>query len=256
MTSSSIPSVPDLLAAAVRTDPARPLVTFYDDATGERVELSVVTTANWAAKTAGLLLDELEVERGDEVWIDLPTHWLTPPWLLAAWSVGAVVRSPALAPLPADGPAPAVLVCGPDTLAAHHQTYGAGPTMLVALSLRPLGGRFVDPLPDGVVDFAVAAPGQPDAFWTPDPPDPDDAAVVGPEGPRSQRDLAADADPSGSRVLTDLHPASPEGLRLLLGGLAHGGSAVWVRHPADDSWTARTDQERADRVERAQPTRS
>ena len=44
--------------------PARPLVTFYDDATGERVELSVATYANWVAKTAGLAQDELDVERG------------------------------------------------------------------------------------------------------------------------------------------------------------------------------------------------
>ena len=34
---------------------ARPLITFYDDATGERVELSAATTANWAAKAANLL---------------------------------------------------------------------------------------------------------------------------------------------------------------------------------------------------------
>src|SRR5690606_31992912 len=33
---------------------ARPLITFYDDATGERIELSGVTTANWVAKTANL----------------------------------------------------------------------------------------------------------------------------------------------------------------------------------------------------------
>ena len=50
---------PRLLDAALRSDPARPLVTFYDDATGERIELSVTTYANWVAKTASLLQDEL-----------------------------------------------------------------------------------------------------------------------------------------------------------------------------------------------------
>ena len=49
----------DLLRSALAADPARPLVTFYDDATGERVELSVATFANWVAKTANLLQDEL-----------------------------------------------------------------------------------------------------------------------------------------------------------------------------------------------------
>ena len=40
-------------------DPAGPRITYYDDATGERIELSTVTLANWAAKTGNLLRDEL-----------------------------------------------------------------------------------------------------------------------------------------------------------------------------------------------------
>ncbi len=48
-----------LLTQAVADDPARPLITFYDDSAGERVELSVVTFANWVAKTANLLVDGL-----------------------------------------------------------------------------------------------------------------------------------------------------------------------------------------------------
>ena len=43
---------PVLLAELLRADAGRPLVTFYDDATGERVELSVATYANWVAKTS------------------------------------------------------------------------------------------------------------------------------------------------------------------------------------------------------------
>lgn len=46
-------------------DPAAPLVTFYDDATGERVELSARTFDNWVAKTANLLQDELNAGPGD-----------------------------------------------------------------------------------------------------------------------------------------------------------------------------------------------
>ena len=52
-----------VLAAQLRRDPGRPLLTFYDHATDERVELSVTTYANWVAKTASLLQDELDVER-------------------------------------------------------------------------------------------------------------------------------------------------------------------------------------------------
>src|SRR5215468_10131545 len=50
-----------LLAKALTRDPARPLLTYYDDATGERAELSAATLANWVAKTANLLQDELAV---------------------------------------------------------------------------------------------------------------------------------------------------------------------------------------------------
>ena len=53
-----------LLTQAVADDPARPLITFYDDSTGERVELSVVTFANWVAKTANLLVDGLGASPG------------------------------------------------------------------------------------------------------------------------------------------------------------------------------------------------
>ena len=49
-------AVLDPLMAA---DPAGPRITYYDDATGERIELSTVTLANWAAKTGNLLRDEL-----------------------------------------------------------------------------------------------------------------------------------------------------------------------------------------------------
>src|SRR5579859_6537412 len=51
---SGAESPADLLRSLLEADPARPLITFYDDATGERVELSVKTFDNWVAKTANL----------------------------------------------------------------------------------------------------------------------------------------------------------------------------------------------------------
>ena len=71
--------------------PALPLVTHYDDSTGERVELSAVTTANWVAKTANLLVDDLDAGPGTRVRVGLPTHWLRVVWLLSTWAVGGVV---------------------------------------------------------------------------------------------------------------------------------------------------------------------
>ncbi|MGF7238961.1 MAG: hypothetical protein ACQSGP_29015, partial [Frankia sp.] len=49
------------LARRLATDPARPMLTFYDDQTGERTELSATTLDNWVAKTANLLTDSLGV---------------------------------------------------------------------------------------------------------------------------------------------------------------------------------------------------
>ena len=242
-------TVSTVLSEELRRDPARPLVTFYDDATGERVELSVATTANWVAKASGLLVDELDVERGDEVLLDLPTHWLTAVWLLACWNVGAVVALPEV-----PGADPRAVVSGPDRLADHAATYAAT-AQVVGVSLRPLGGPFAEPLPEGVLDAALAVPGQPDDFVPFDPPTPDDPALRDAVGEHTQAALLADADASGERVLTDLAPTSAPGRALLLGALAHGGSAVWVRHPADDGWDARRAQERAARVVR-QPARS
>jgi uncharacterized protein (TIGR03089 family) len=79
-----------LLSQAVVDDPARPLITFYDDSSGERVELSVVTFANWVAKTANLLVDGLGAQPGQQVALDLPVHWQAAVWHAACWAAGLV----------------------------------------------------------------------------------------------------------------------------------------------------------------------
>jgi uncharacterized protein (TIGR03089 family) len=226
----SATTFPALLAAQLRLDPGRPLVTFYDDATGERVELSVTTYANWVAKTATLVQDELGLERGGRIRIELPTHWLGPVWLGAAWAVGLVVTT---------GDAELV-VCGPDTL--------AGPTsraqQVVAVSLRPLGGRFAEPLPAGVVDYGEVVLAQPDAFLPDEPPEPDDPAWADDQETLTHRDLVA-LDPETSRLLTDVNPCTRAGLVTFLGPLSGGAGTVWVRNPDPASWRHKADTERA-----------
>ncbi|HEX4249647.1 MAG TPA: TIGR03089 family protein, partial [Pseudonocardia sp.] len=89
-----------LLGPLLAADAARPLVTYYDDATGERIELSGTTLANWAAKTANLMRDECDLEPGARVAVLLPAHWQTLVVLLGAWWCGAeVVADPAGADL-------------------------------------------------------------------------------------------------------------------------------------------------------------
>ena len=64
---------------------------------------------------------------------------------------------------------------------------------VVALSLRPLGGRFAEPLPAGVVDYGAVVLGQPDAFVAFDPPVADDRAWRDGSGAATQGELLAEA---------------------------------------------------------------
>ncbi|ETZ74289.1 hypothetical protein L835_1372 [Mycobacteroides abscessus MAB_110811_1470] len=59
-----------------------PRITYYDDAAGERIELSTVTLANWAAKTANMLRDEFGAGPGSTVAVRLPAHWQTAAYCL------------------------------------------------------------------------------------------------------------------------------------------------------------------------------
>ncbi|MEU9324308.1 TIGR03089 family protein [Streptomyces canus] len=212
----------DLLRSALAADPGRPLVTFYDDATGERVELSVATFANWVAKTSNLLQGDLAAAPGDRVTLLLPAHWQTAVWLLACASVGVV------ADVGGDPAAADVVVSGPDTLEAARACSGER----VALALRPLGGRFPQ-TPDGFVDYAVEVPGQGDRFVPFAPVDPDEPALIvaGREFSAAEVVERARAEGTGDRVLSGLPYDTWDGLKVgLYGALATGGSVVLCRH--------------------------
>ena len=78
-----------ILDPMLRADPVGPRITYYDDATGERIELSAVTLANWAAKTGNLLRDELGAGPDSRIAILLPAHWQTAAVLFGVWWIGA-----------------------------------------------------------------------------------------------------------------------------------------------------------------------
>ncbi|WP_411089035.1 TIGR03089 family protein [Streptomyces sp. 061-3] len=218
----------DLLRSALAADPARPMVTFYDDATGERVELSVATFANWVAKTANLLQGDLAAEPGDRLALLLPAHWQSAVWLLACSSVGVV------ADVQGDPTAADLVVTGPDTLDAARACRGER----IALALRPLGGRFPQP-PEGFADYAVEVPSQGDRFAPYAPVDPDAPALtVGGLGltaaqlvARAREDAVELGLTPGSRLLTGRTYDSWDGLSAgLFAPLAAGGSVVLCRH--------------------------
>jgi uncharacterized protein (TIGR03089 family) len=219
---------PELFRAAARTDPARPFVTFYDDATGERVELSFTTTDNWVAKTANLLVDDLGAETGEHVALFLPTHWQSVVIYLACWTAG-LVAAPG-----ADPAGCAHAVADPE----HADELAACPGGRLLVPLRPMGGRALE-LPAGAVDYAAEVPAQPDRFAAVVPPaaadpalDRDGTVLSASEVVEAAQSTAARLGLQGSsRLLVDADLMTARGLSVaLLAPLAVGASVVLCRH--------------------------
>ncbi|GAA4569648.1 TIGR03089 family protein [Micromonospora coerulea] len=141
-----------VFADAIAPDPTRPLLTWYDDATGERTELSGATLANWVAKTANLLVDELALAPGDTAGVLLPPHWQTAAVLLGCWSAKLTVLD-----MPGDVD---VLFAAADRVAAAPE-WSAGERYALALNPFALPMREVPP---GFADYVVEVRGHGDHF--------------------------------------------------------------------------------------------
>jgi uncharacterized protein (TIGR03089 family) len=126
-------------------DPAGPRITYYDDATGERIELSTATLANWAAKTGNLLRDELGAGPASRISVLLPAHWQTAAVLFGIWWIGAEAVL--------DGSQSDIALCTADRLTQADDSVGTGE--IAVLSLDPFGKPVPD-LPLGVADYATA----------------------------------------------------------------------------------------------------
>jgi len=225
VTSPGVPTGPwALLDEALRRDPARPLLTFYDDATDERTELSVATFGNWVAKTANLVRDDLGVDAGATVSVDLPVHWQSAVWLQACWMLGLHV-------LPASTAADLAVV-------AYGGAAPADAGEVVALGLGPMGlPRRDATAPAGTtLDYDREVHGHGDRFLPVAPPEPSAPALTADGEVHTGADLvaaarSAPAPPAGARLLV----AEPlAGLRAVLAGLlvplVTEATAVLCRH--------------------------
>lgn len=196
-------------------DASAPLITYYDQASGERIELSATTTANWVAKTSNLLVDDLDAGPGTRVRLGLPTHWQSLVWLLSSWNVGAAVVDHA-----AD-----IGVSGPDLVADE-------PVRLAA-SLRPLGGPFATP-PVGFSDLALEVPGHGDHFEAFDPPHAETLAIDLDGTRLTHAELLGQAAGDARRLLVE--PGSTiRDARLIVSACAGGGSVVVVAAGTPDA---------------------
>ncbi|MFC8800898.1 TIGR03089 family protein [Promicromonospora sp. NPDC057138] len=212
-----VPDVASLLAR-LAADGGRPRLTWYGD-DGERVELSGAVLANWASKTVNLLVEEFDAAPGTRIVVDLPVHWRTAVWALAAWRAGATVALPDAEGQGAGAPHPDVVVTdGPDRWA------GTGAD-LVVVSLPALARRYDGDLPAGAIDAASAVMTYGDAIgWVPEV-DPDQDALVSAAGAVGHEGLVPEPG-DGARVLVDGRGAVADVLRELLGVWAGGGSVV------------------------------
>jgi uncharacterized protein (TIGR03089 family) len=205
-------------------DPSQPLITYYDLSTGERVELSTTTTANWVAKTSNFLVDELDVEPGTRIRIGLPSHWLTMVWILSAWNVGAAI---------VDHDA-AIGVSGPELQADEPHR--------LAASLRPLGGRFATP-PEGFLDLGAEVPGHGDHFVALDPPTPATLATDLDATTLTHADLLARTTPSADRLVATPGLLARDATMLTAACL--GGGSLVVVAEATTEQLARVAQQEA-----------
>jgi uncharacterized protein (TIGR03089 family) len=137
-----------LLDPLMAADPVGPRITYYDDATGERIELSTVTLANWAAKTGNLLRDELGAGPGSRIAVLLPAHWQTASVLFGIWWIGAEVVLAGSREAGAD-----IALCTADRLGEADDVVSGGE--VAVLSLDPFGKPAAD-LPVGVTDYATS----------------------------------------------------------------------------------------------------
>jgi uncharacterized protein (TIGR03089 family) len=209
-------SVTDRLFAPLLSAPAKPLVTHYDDAVGSRIELSRATVANWAAKTANWLRDELDVTVGSPVSVALPAHWQTIGVLLGAWWCGAHVVD--------SSEGATVAFIGPSGSAP-------GAESVAVVALDPLGRGLSGDAPAGALDYLVESRIFGDDFIAYDKV-PGDAPAF--NGSTVDALVAAAADRAAAlgigpadRVLSTLDWSTPTGLLDgLLSVLSAGASLV------------------------------
>lgn len=226
-----------ILDPLMAADPAGPRITYYDDATGERIELSTVTMANWAAKTANLLRDELGAGPGTRVAVLLPAHWQTAAVLFGIWWIGAEV----VLDTEAD-----IALCTRDRLDEADDAVSGGE--VAVLSLDPFGKPAAD-LPIGVTDYATAVRVHGDQIVPERVPGPALAGQSVSEVLEAARSAAAaHGFTAKDRVLSTAGWATPDELIAnLVAVFAAGASLVQVTNPDPDAQERRRATEKTTR---------
>jgi uncharacterized protein (TIGR03089 family) len=212
-----------VLAEILRSDPARPRVTFYEDTTGptegERIELSGKVVSNWVSKAGNALQDEFDLGPGSVVQLSLPPHWRALYWAFAVWSVGGTVDL-------VGGPTPNLLICDDPDQPGRLEP---APGDVVIVTLDALARVHPGPVPVGAMDEARELASYGDQFAAMAVPAPDDLALITSTAHTSYRHVVPHRDwPANTRV--SLAGDLTEVLESTLAALAVDGSVVLARH--------------------------
>jgi uncharacterized protein (TIGR03089 family) len=229
-----------LFADALARNPSRPFVTYYDDGTGERSELSLKSLANWVAKTYHLLVDQLGLDVGATAYLDLPAHWISTAPVLGALAAGLTVDTD-------PGTADVAFV----TAETAERATGVPDVFAISTATAAIGFRGEPPA--GTEDFVAAVRPQADAWaGVRFRAGADTPAITG----RTRAELVADATEraaalglgQGARVLVTRSWLGPaDWIDTLLAPLAVDGSVVYVRNCDAATLDRRAEQERVTR---------
>jgi hypothetical protein len=229
----------------------QPVLAWYGESA--RIELSGHVLANWVIKAIGHLHDEVALEPGEVVVLDLAPHWKRLVLALAAWSLGAeVVALPrgVVAPRTRDGrgaPAaddPAEALPGgvedPRVVVTDRPDSALADTAdeVLAVQAVSLAPRYDRELPPLVRDWLVEVRGSSDRLsvplpaWSGPAPAPSGEVTVGaPTGTAPRLLVTDDGLAAASRVLAVL---------LAGGGIVGPAAAVAEERAAAEGVTART----------------
>ncbi len=214
----SIPAI-ELMTTLRSGHSTSPRLTWYGP-DSERVELSGRVLDNWVAKTGNLLQDELDAEPEMRLRLDLPAHWKSLIWALAAWQLGMETVL--------DGSEADFLVT--DKPGSVTGKYDA----VIAVALPALAMRWPGDLPAGVIDYAAEVRSHGDVFMAHSDPSASGCAIAGSDGQRHLHE----------GLLTGFSAAHDDGVRLLVTaedgleaalanslGAWHNGGSVVLAHP-------------------------
>jgi uncharacterized protein (TIGR03089 family) len=208
----------------LRSDRARPRVTFYENTAGpsrgERIELSGKVLANWVSKAGNALQDEYDLGPGSVVRLSLPPHWRSLYWALAVWSVGAAVDL-------VGGPIPDLLISNDSHAIAARVEPARGDVVLVTLDA--LARAHPGPVPAGAMDEARELATYGDQLVVLADPGPNDLALLTDDSQTPYQSVVPQRDwPASSRV--NLAGDLGQVLESTLAAWAVDGSVVLTRN--------------------------